>query len=111
MINRAVIMGRLTAQPEVKKTQSGKSVCNITVACQRNKEEVDFIPVVFWDQPAEYLSAYANKGDTIGVEGRISVRKYTDANGNNRTVTEIVADNVQLGGGKRGEFNTEDLPY
>jgi len=110
MINRVVIIGRLTKDVEVRKTQSGKSVCNITVACQRNKEEVDFIPVVVWNQPADYLCQYGEKGALVAVDGRISVRKYTDNAGNQRTATEIIAEAVQLMSAKKEDLYDE-LPY
>lgn len=110
MINRVVIIGRLTAKPEPKKTNSGKSVTNITIACQRNRDEADFIPVVVWNQPADYLCQYGEKGALVAVDGRISVRKYTDNAGNQRTATEIIADAVQLMPNKKEDLYN-DLPY
>ena len=110
MINRTVIVGRLTAKPEPKKTNSGKSVTNITIACQRNRDEADFIPVVVWNQSADYLCQYGDKGALVAVDGRISVRKYTDNAGNQRTATEIIAEAVQLMNAKKEDLYDE-LPY
>ena len=110
MINSVVIMGRLTADPELKTTNSGLSVTRFTVAVdrqyQKDKEKkADFINVVAWRQTAEFVSRYFSKGSMIAVQGSIQTRKYTDRNGNNRTAFEIVADNVSFCGSK-AESNT-----
>lgn len=104
-INCAIIMGRLTADPELKTTNSGLSVTRFTVAVdrqyQKDKEKkADFINVVAWRQTAEFVSRYFSKGSMIAVQGSIQTRKYTDRNGNNRTSFEIVADNVSFCGSK-----------
>lgn len=106
MLNCAVIMGRLTADPELKTTSSGLSVTRFTVAVdrqyQKDKEKkADFINVVAWRQTAEFVSRYFSKGSMIAVQGSIQTRKYTDRNGNNRTSFEIVADNVSFCGSKK----------
>ena len=105
MINSVVIMGRLTADPELKTTNSGLSVTRFTVAVdrqyQKDKEKkADFINVVAWRQTAEFVTSYFSKGSTIAVQGSIQTRKYTDRNGNNRTSFEIVADKVSFCGSK-----------
>lgn len=97
-MNLIGISGRLTAEPELKKTQSGISVCQVNVAVKRPKvkDTTDFLTVVLWRQSAEFLCQYAHKGDLVGVQGMLTTRKYQDRDGNNGTITEIVADNVEL---------------
>ena len=97
-MNIAGISGRLTAEPELKKTQNSKSVCQVTIAIKRprTKDTTDFLTVVLWNQNAEYLCRYAHKGDLVEVQGSITTRKYQDKNGQSRTAFEISADNVSL---------------
>lgn len=99
--NLAVLMGRLTADPELKTTQSGISVCSFDIAVDRpyKKDEektADFIKIVAWRNHAEFVSHYFTKGSRIGIEGSIQTRRYQDSNGNNRTAFEVVANNVQF---------------
>lgn len=102
MINNVVLVGRLTKEIELKKTQSGISTVQFTVACDRRfkneqgEKQADFINCVAWRQSAEYLSNYAKKGDRVGVTGRIQTRSYNDNQGNKRYVTEVVAKNVEI---------------
>ncbi|MCH4207362.1 MAG: single-stranded DNA-binding protein [Solobacterium sp.] len=109
MINRVVLVGRLTKDVEVRKTQSGLSVASFTVACDRrfsshnqqeqgqsNQPTADFINCVAWRQSADFLGSYARKGAMVGVEGRIQTRNYNDKDGKKVYVTEIVCDNVSL---------------
>lgn len=102
MINRAVIVGRLTKDVEVRKTSSGLSVASFTVACDRNRrsqdntQQADFISCVAWRQSADFLGQYARKGAMVGVDGRIQTRSYQNNQGATVYVTEIVADSVQL---------------
>lgn len=104
MINRVVLVGRLTRDVEVRKTQSGLSVASFTVACDRNvrrsndnnQQTADFISCVAWRQSADFLGQYAHKGAMIGVDGRLQTRNYDRADGTKVYVTEVVADNVQL---------------
>lgn len=106
MLNCAVIMGRLTADPELRTTTSGISVTSFTVAVDRNyqragtERQTDFINVVAWRQTAEFVSRYFHKGSMIAVQGSIQTRNYEDRNGNKRTAVEIVADNVSFTGSK-----------
>lgn len=108
-MNQIVIMGRLTADPELKETQSGKSVTSFSVAVQRDyaneqKEyETDFIPVVAWRSTAEFVCRYFAKGQMIALTGRLQSRKYTDKEGNNRTAYDVVADRVYFTGGKQDD--------
>ena len=115
MINCAVIMGRLTADPELKTTQSGISVVSFCVAVDRNyvrqgeERQADFINVTAWRQSAEFVNKYFNKGDMIAVQGSIQTRNYEDKNGNKRTATEVIAEQVSFCGGKRDQ-NTQAAP-
>ena len=101
MFNLVVLTGRLTADPELKTTQSGISVTSFSIAVDRRyrvgeERQTDFINVVAWRQQAEFVAKYFKKGNMIGIEGSIQTRKYTDKNGNNRTAFEVVANNVQF---------------
>ena len=119
MLNVAIIMGRLTADPELKSTGSGIPVCTFRVAVDRrfkgqNEErQADFINVVAWRQTAEFVSRYFRKGSMIAVQGSIQVRNYEDKNGNRREAVEVVADNVSFTGNKSesgGSYSREDIP-
>ena len=111
MINNVVLMGRLTAVPELKTTQSGISTVRFSVAVERryNKQgeerQTDFIDCVAWRQTAEFVSKYFNKGSMIAVEGSIQTRNYEDKNGNKRKAVEVQVDNVSFCGSK-GETGT-----
>lgn len=97
-MNTCCFTGRLTIDPELKQTQSGKSVCSFTLAVARPrvKDTTDFINFVVWNQSAEYLCKYGHKGDMVEVVGTLTTRKYEDSNGNKRTAFEVVADSVKL---------------
>ena len=102
MLNKAIIIGRLTKDPELKYTQSGVAVTNFTVAVNRNfknqqgEQEADFIPVVVWRKLAETCCQDLGKGRLVAVSGKIQTRSYDDKDGIRRYVTEIVADEVQF---------------
>ena len=104
MINRVILVGRLTRDVEVRRTTSGLSVTQFTVACDRRfsrqdnngGQNADFINCVAWRQTADFLGTYAKKGNLVGVEGRIQTRTYDDKDGKRVYVTEVVCDNVQL---------------
>ena len=105
MLNKAILMGRLTRDPELKITPSGVSVCSFAIAVSRpysrDKETpADFIDIVAWRQSAEFVSKYFTKGSMIIVDGSIQTRTYEDRNGNKRKAVEVVADNVQFGESK-----------
>ena len=99
MINNVILAGRLAKEPELRKTQTNKSVLSFTLACNRKfknengKVEADFINCVAWGQSAEYLAGYAHQGDLIGAEGSIQTRNYDGQNGR-VYVTEIICDSV-----------------
>lgn len=101
MFNLVVLTGRLTADPELKTTNTGISVTSFSIAVNRRyrageETQTDFINIVAWRQTAEFITKYFKKGNMIGIEGSIQTRKYTDKNGNNRTVFEVVANNAQF---------------
>ncbi len=106
MLNCAIIMGRLTADPELRTTPNGISVTSFFVAVDRSyqkagaERQTDFINVVAWRQTAEFVSRYFHKGSMIAVQGSIQTRNYEDRNGNKRQAVEIVADNVSFCGSK-----------
>lgn len=108
MINKWIGMGRLTADPELRQTQSGVSSCNITVAVQRDftdssgERQSDFISVVAWRQTAEFICKYFSKGNMIAVEGQLRTRTYDDKRHPDvkHYVTEVYADKVSFCGGK-----------
>ena len=115
-INTAVIMGRLTADPELKTTASGLSVLSFSVAVDRNYQKegeekaVDFINVVAWRKTAEFVSKYFHKGSMIAVEGSIQTRKYEDKDGNKRTAFEILANTVSFCGKEASSTPAENTP-
>ena len=97
-MNTVNLIGRLTATPELKQTNSGLSVCNFTLAVKRpaNKDETDFIPCVCWKGAAEYICRYGEKGRLIGVTGCLNSRKWTDADGKNHTYIEVNCRSVEV---------------
>ena len=101
MINRVVLVGRLTKDPVLRKTANGASVVSFTVACtrrfkQEGQPDADFINTVAWNKTADIVSQYTHKGSLVGVEGRIQTRSYDDQSGKRVYVTEVVADSVQF---------------
>ena len=115
MFNTVIISGRLTANPELKTTNGGKSVCSFTIAVERKFKQggdypTDFIDIVAWGNTAEFVSKYFSSGQMIGVEGAIQTRKYTDKNGNQRTAFEILANNVQFMGYKESKNKGDNSP-
>ena len=115
--NLVVLSGRLTADPELKTTPNGVSVCGFDIAVDSGygeKKQTNFIKIITWRSTAEFVSKYFNKGSMIGIEGSIQTRKYQDKDGNNRTAFEVVAKNVQFLEGKKSNgtdaFNDEPAP-
>ena len=111
MLNKVVIMGRFTKDPELRRTGSGTAVTSFSLACDRDfksqsgDKETDFIEVVAWKNTAEFVSKYFSKGRMAVVEGRLQIRDWTDKAGNKRTTAEVVADNVYFADSKRSESN------
>lgn len=117
MLNNVVLMGRLTADPELRHTPNGIAVTSFTLAVNRTyaksgtERVTDFIDIVAWRNTAEFASRYFTKGQLVAVEGSIQTRSYQDKDGNNRRVFEIVASNVHFAESKRdtssrGDYNT-----
>lgn len=106
MLNSITIMGRLTANPELRRTSSGVAVTSFTIACDRDfkgqngEKETDFIDCVAWKNTAEFVNNYFEKGRTVVVEGRLQMRKWTDKEGNGRRSAEVVVDRVYFGDSK-----------
>ena len=107
MLNKIVLMGRMTRDPELRRTQSGTAVTGFTLAVDRDfksqsgEKETDFIDVVCWRNTAEFVSKYFGKGRMAVVEGRLQLRDWTDKEGIKRRSAEVVADNVYFGDSKR----------
>lgn len=111
MLNHIVIMGRLTRDPELKRTPGGAAVTSFSLAVDRDfksqsgEKETDFIDVVAWKHTAEFVCSYFSKGRMIAVDGRLQIREWTDRDGNKRKNAEVVADNVYFADSKRDESN------
>lgn len=107
MLNHITIMGRMTRDPELRRTGSGVAVASFNVAVDRDfakdgaEKETDFIDCVAWRQTGEFVSKYFGKGRMIVVSGRLQIRSWTDNDGNKRRTAEIVADNVYFGDSKK----------
>ena len=108
MLNKIFIMGRLTRDPELRRTQTGTPVASFTLAVDRDFKDkstgertTDFIDVVAWRQTGEFVSRFFTKGRMAVVEGRLQIREWTDKEGNKRRSAEVVADNVYFGDSKR----------
>lgn len=121
MLNKAILMGRLTKDPVLRTTQSGVSVANFSLAVDRGykaaegQQNVDFIPIVAWRGTAEFVSKWFRKGQLVAVSGRLQVRTWVSDGGENRTSTEVVADEVFFAESKRdGQQNNSEatpLPF
>ena len=111
MLNKIFIMGRLTRDPELRRTQSGTAVTSFSLAVDRDfksqsgEKETDFIDVVAWRNTAEFVSKYFTKGRMAVVEGRLQIRDWKDKEGNNRRSAEVVADNVYFGDSNKDSGN------
>lgn len=116
MLNIVTLQGRLAAAPELRQTQSGKSVVSFRVACNRDfkdkngESQVDWLNCIAWNKTAEFVNKYFQKGDAILLTGSIQTRNYQDKNGNNRTATEINAERVFFCGGKQTQESTQTPP-
>lgn len=118
MLNVIAVMGRVVADPELRKTTTGISTTTFTIACDRNfvksgsERQTDFFDIVAWRQSAEFASKYFKKGQLVAVNGSLHTRSYEDKNGNKRKVYEIVADHLHFAESRRSgdiaEKNTDD---
>ena len=114
MLNRIILMGRLTRDPELRRTGSGTAVTSFSLAVDRDfksqsgEKETDFIDIVAWRNTAEFVSKYFTKGRMAVVEGRLQIRDWTDRDGGKRRSAEVVADNVYFGDSKRdgGDYSS-----
>lgn len=112
MLNHITIMGRLTRDPELRRTATGVAVASFTVAVDRDfaekgkEKETDFIECVAWRQTGEFVSNHFTKGRMIVVSGRLQIRKWKDKEGNNRQTAEVVSDNVYFGDSKQTTENS-----
>ena len=123
MLNKIFIMGRLTRDPELRRTQSGTPVTSFSLAVDRDfksqsgEKETDFIDVVAWRSTAEFVAKYFTKGRMAVVEGRLQMRDWTDKDGNKRRSAEVVADNLYFGdsrrdnGGEGGSYTRGNSGY
>lgn len=113
MLNVAILMGRLTAEPELKHTNTGLAVVRFTLAVDRTfksangEKQADFINIVAWRQTAEFVSKYFRKGQLVAVEGSIQTGSYTDQNGNKRYTTEVIANQVHFAEAKRDSYTND----
>ena len=115
MLNHITIMGRLTRDPELRRTGSGKPVASFTVAVDRDfsqgdQKETDFIDCVAWNKTGEFVDKYFSKGSMIVVAGRLQIRSWNDKDGNKRRTAEVVADNVYFGESKSQESRGTQAP-
>ena len=117
MLNHITIMGRLTRDPELRRTGSGIAVASFTVAVDRDfadkqsgEKDTDFIDCVAWRQTGEFVSKHFGKGSMIAVSGRLQIRSWTDKDGNKRRTAEVVADNVYFGESKKQDTHTGFIP-
>ena len=126
-MNKIMLIGRLTKDPELRYTQSGSAVASFTLAVNRRfanqngEREADFINCVAWQKSAEFVANYFKKGQQMALEGRLQVRSYDDNDGNRNWVTEVVAEQIEFCGGKGSDekklfgeevvFDGSDLPF
>lgn len=115
MLNHIVLMGRLTRDPELRRTGSGIAVASFSLAVDRDyaaqgaERETDFIDIVAWRNTAEFVSKYFSKGRMAVVSGRLQIRNWNDKEGNKRRSAEVVADNVYFGDSKRDNAQTDSF--
>ena len=118
-MNRVILLGRLTKDPELRKTSSGTSYCRFTVACDKRKTKDDqdpganFISCVSWRQNAEFISDYGQKGSQVAVEGSIETGSYTDRDGRKVYTTDVLVDRIQLAESKkqRSDYPSNGTSY
>jgi len=130
MLNRVILIGRLTKDPELRYTPNGVAVASFTLAVNRSRlnqqgeRETDFIPIVVWQKQAENCANYIGKGSLVAVDGRLQVRTYDDKDGQRRWITEVIAENVRFldrreaGSapdsmciGNEVDFTDDDIPF
>ena len=103
MLNKVTVMGRITKDIELRRTQSGKACANFSIACERDfskDKETDFFDIVAWEKTAEFIEKYFSKGRMIVISGKLQTRSWQDKDGNKRKAVEVVAENVYFGDSK-----------
>ena len=116
MLNSVIMMGRLTAEPELRRTQSDIPVTSFTIAVERSfakqgaERQTDFFDVVAWNRQADFVCKYFHKGQLVAVQGRLETRSYEDKNGNRRKAYEIIADSLHFAEGKRDGYGAAPAP-
>ena len=112
-MNSVTMIGRLCADPELRRTNSGTACCSFSLAVKRPrvKDTTDFHNFVVWQQGAEYLSQYGHKGDLVGVTGYLTTRNWEDKNGNKRTAFEVTCDSVELLSSKKSENTAQQTNH
>ena len=114
MLNKIFVMGRLTHDPELRRTGSGTPVCSFSIACDRDfksqsgEKETDFFDVVAWRATGEFVSKYFTKGRMAVVSGRLQIDNYTDNDGNKRKSAKVIAENIYFGDSKRNDGDTQN---
>ncbi len=117
MLNRVILMGRLTAEPDYRTTQSGAPFARFTLAVDRDytpqgaERKTDFLDIIVWRNTADFVSKYFHKGQLVAVQGTIQVNSYTDREGNKRRSWDVVADQVYFAEGKRDSGNQGNYDY
>ena len=116
-LNKVILVGRLTRDPDLRYIQSGEAVVNFTLAVdrpftnQRGEKETDFVRIVVWKKQAENCAQYLNKGSMAAVDGRLQLRNYEDSSGEKKQAVEVVAERVVFIGGKRQDNPDVSPPY
>ena len=115
MLNKIIVMGRLTRDPELRRTQSGTAVCSFSIACDRDygkdeEKKTDFLDIVAWRERGEFVAKYFAKGRMIIVVGSLQNRDWTDKNGNKRRTAEIIASDVYFGDSRPKQEGEDSAP-
>ena len=116
MMNKVILIGRLTKDVELRYTQSGKPCASFTVAVNRpysnnGQKETDFINIVIWDKQAENVNKYTSKGSLVGIEGRLQVRSFEGSDGKRKAITEVLASNIQFLDKKEEKTTNNNDPF
>lgn len=112
-MNKVILMGRLTKDPELRHTTTDKVVCQFRIAVekrfvrQEDREKADFFPIVAWGKTAEFCGKYFHKGQRVAVVGRLQNNSWNDEQGNRRTITEVIADEVYFADSKKSDYTSD----
>ena len=105
-MNKVILSGNLTREPELRQTVSGKSRLAVGIAVKRNNKDADFFNLVAWDKTAEFIAKYFGKGSKIFIEGRLQTNNYDDKNGIRHYGVDVIVENVEFAGNKKDDFGT-----